>query len=268
LHDIRSGRDTLHTHTPELEAGRKTILAMLAERYPQSAPQEWPDKQFYRWLRHYGLNARLEGSESIDDPHPYIQVRMSRCINCYRCVRICAEVQGQFVWNIWNRGEATRIVADHDVTLGASSCVSCGACVDTCPTGALEDKHLLNGVKPVSWMRTTCPYCGTGCEMQVGISGDRIVAVRPTMDAPVNQGHLCVKGRYAFEFVHAADRITHPMMRQRGGQWRRVSGPDAIDHIAGQLSRIREIHGANAIGCSGRLGQRMKRLTSHRNSPA
>src|SRR3970282_2774571 len=97
---------------------------------------------------------------------------------CYRCVRICEEVQGQFVWRVWNRSDATRILPDSGSTLLESSCVSCGACVDTCPTGALEDKTLLLRGVPTKWKKTTCPYCGTGCEMHVGTRENQIVTIR------------------------------------------------------------------------------------------
>lgn len=122
---------------------------------------------------------------------------MSKCILCYRCVRICEDVQGQFVWQIWNRGDATRILPDSGTTLGESSCVSCGACVDTCPTSALEDKSVLSAGVPTNWTRTTCPYCGTGCEMQVATSDGWIAAIKPVLDAPVNRGHLCVNRQNA-----------------------------------------------------------------------
>jgi formate dehydrogenase major subunit len=240
----------VRTNTPELEAGRRAILSMLAARYPADAAREFPDKPFHRWLRHYGISAEGAHAGGTDGSHPYIQVDMQRCIYCYRCVRICAEVQGQFVWHIWNRGDATRIVADTDTPLGQSTCVACGACVDTCPTGALEDKQLLRNRAPSSWTRTTCPYCGTGCEMDVGTSDGQLVSVRPVLDAPVNRGHLCVKGRYAFGFVHAADRITHPMIR-RNGRWAAVSWSEAISYVAERLARIRERDGPDSIGVLG-----------------
>ena len=140
---------------------------------------------------------------------------MTRCINCDRCVRICAELQGQFVWHVRGRGLETLIEPDGP-TLRESSCVSCGACVDTCPTGALEDKTV-STLAPSQWTRTTCPYCGVGCELNVGTRSDRIVPIEPVLEAAVSKGHLCVKGRYVFGFVSAANRITEPMIRDGSG---------------------------------------------------
>jgi formate dehydrogenase major subunit len=103
---------------------------------------------------------------------------MSQCIYCYRCVRICDEVQGQFVWQVWNRGDQTRIRPDSG-TLFESSCVSCGACANACPSGAIQDKSALTHDAPTAWTKTTCPYCGTGCEMHVGVRDNRIVRIEP-----------------------------------------------------------------------------------------
>ena len=126
---------------------------------------------------------------------------MTQCITCFRCVRICNELQGQFVWKVWDRADATRIVPDSGTTLRESSCVACGACVDSCPSGALEDKTILELGVAEKWTRTTCSYCGVGCEMMVGTRDNRIVQVKPALDAAVSKGHLCVKGRYAFAFT-------------------------------------------------------------------
>ena len=167
----------IETHTPELEVRRRTVLRLLAQRYPAAPVRQFPDKEFHRTIRAYGLENDLLGKpdpDLADDSHPYIGVDMSQCVSCYRCVRICEELQGQFVWQIWNRGAATLIRPDSGTTLMESSCVGCGACVDTCPTGALEDKPLLTHGHPASWTRTTCAYCGTGCEMNVGARDGRI----------------------------------------------------------------------------------------------
>ena len=244
----------ISTHTAALENERRALLKMLAQDYPGEDLRRTPEKPFYRYALQYGLTeSDFNGSHEtklLDDSHPYIHVDMSQCIVCYRCVRICEEVQGQFVWQILNRGHETRIVPDFGTTLLESSCVSCGACVDTCPSGALEDKSLLVHEKPTDWTRTTCPYCGTGCEMSVGTNHNQIVSIKPLPEAPVNQGHLCVKGRYAFDFVHAADRITEPMIRNNDG-WLKVSWDEAIAFTAKRLQHILEEHGPESIGILG-----------------
>jgi formate dehydrogenase major subunit len=125
--------------------------------------------------------------------------------------------------------------------------VSCGACVDTCPTGALEDRTIQKYGPPEAWTRTVCPYCGTGCELSAGTLNGRIVAIKPVRQSLVSHGHLCVKGRYAFEYVSAEDRITEPMIRENG-QWQRVSWDDALAFTAARLRTIIERDGADAVG--------------------
>ncbi|MBJ6765921.1 formate dehydrogenase subunit alpha [Myxococcaceae bacterium JPH2] len=242
----------VRTRSPTVEAQRRVLLSLLASEYPAEAVVRHPDKPFHRLLREYGLAGALRGAyqpELRDDSHPYIHVDMSQCIYCYRCVRICDEVQGQFVWRVWNRGTETRIRPD-GATLRDSSCVSCGACVDTCPTGALEDKTVLDQGWPQTWTRTTCPYCGVGCEMDVGARDGRISTVRPSREGPSNQGHLCSKGRYAFGFAEAPDRVTVPLLREHDG-WRRASWDEALGFVAERLRDLRERYGPDAVAMLG-----------------
>jgi formate dehydrogenase major subunit len=257
------------TQTPELEATRRALLEMLARDYPADAVKQWPEKPFHRLLRHYDVHPGADGNKLAadahhpfacvpatshsevfrDTTHPYLAADFSKCVHCLRCVRMCADVQGQFVWHAFGRGAHTRILPDGP-TLLASPCVSCGACVDTCPSGALEDQSILRLGEPEKWTRTTCPYCGTGCEMLVGTRAGRIAQVKPALAAPVNKGHLCVKGRYAFDFTHAADRVTEPMIR-RNGTWQKVTWAEAVNYVAGRLSAIHAWEGADSIGVLG-----------------
>jgi formate dehydrogenase major subunit len=248
--DVVDGME-IETSSPDLEASRHGLLGLLAARYPATAVEAAPDKPF-----HQELIARNVGREQfrpdapdpalIDRSHPYIDVDMNRCIDCLRCVRICAEVQGQFVWHVRDRGTGVRVVPDGPSLL-TSSCVSCGACVDTCPTGALEDASVERLGVADSWTRSVCPYCGTGCEISVGTREGTIVSIKPVRHSPVSKGHLCVKGRYAFEFVTAGDRVTEPMIRE-GNTWRCVSWDDALSFTASRLRAVIERHGPDAVG--------------------
>jgi formate dehydrogenase major subunit len=243
----------IETATPELEQTRRGILEMLVRRYPAHAIRLNPDKPFHREICRAGLvdsaSPCVSTVDCEDRSHPYISVDMTRCIDCYRCVRVCAELQGQFVWHVRGRGLDTMIGPDGP-TLRESSCVSCGACVDTCPTGALEDKTVSTRSLPSQWTRTTCPYCGVGCELAVGTRDERIVAIAPVLEAPVSKGHLCVKGRYAFGFVSAADRITEPMIRD-ASEWRRVSWTEARSFVVERLHSLIQRHGPDSIGILG-----------------
>ncbi len=249
---LREGMEIL-THSPAVEGVRKTLLGLIAANYPAEAVEEFPDKQFHRYLRQYDVKAGgsrhappAEVPHMRDTSHPYINVDMSQCVTCYRCVRICEEVQGQFVWKAWNRGGETRIFPIQGETLLEGGCVSCGACVDTCPSGALEDVSLLARGVPTQWTKTICSYCGTGCELNVGTRDGKITTIRPS-DGPSNHGHTCVKGRYAFDYIYAEERVTTPMIR-RDGKWEDVTWEEVIPYIAKRLRETAAAHGADSIG--------------------
>jgi formate dehydrogenase major subunit len=251
--ELKAGM-TIKTNSAELHAARKMNLRMLARNYPLESFLQFPNKPFHKLAREYGLReSDFQGErhdELLDESHPYIRVDMSQCIDCYRCVRICDHLQGQFVWQVLGSGQATRILPDSGAKLSDSSCVSCGACVDTCPTGALEDKSVLRTGIATTWTKTVCPYCGTGCEMNVGTQDQKIVQIKPVMEAPVSRGHLCVKGRYAFKFVDAGDRVTEPMIR-REGVWETVSWDDAISFTAQRLKKLIADNGKDSVAVLG-----------------
>ncbi|MFI5384618.1 MAG: formate dehydrogenase subunit alpha [Fimbriimonadales bacterium] len=268
--------DGMHvqTHSKAVETQRKTNLQLLAQSYPADEPLS-EDVQFQRYLLQYGIQPKGGRCQEFkDDTHPYLKVDMDKCVYCYRCVRICDEVQGQFVWRAWNRGDKTRILPAlgvrqalgaidsggaiahsaksfaHSQSLLESDCVSCGACADTCPSGAIIDRAVVEKGRPTEWTRTTCPYCGTGCEMMIGSKDGEVIVAKPLMEAPVSKGHLCVKGRYAHAFVHANDRITKPMIRDNG-KWEEVSWDEAYDYTAMRLMQILAESGPQSIGVLG-----------------
>jgi predicted molibdopterin-dependent oxidoreductase YjgC len=190
------------------------------------------------------------GASRPDDPNPFILRDYENCISCYRCVRVCAEQEGDYAISVKNRGFDTQITVEFDGILKDSACTFCGQCVQTCPTGALADlKALANKDVPgeTETTRTICPYCGVGCSVDVMTRGDRVVGVLPAMDGPANEGALCVKGQFAFDFVHHPDRMTTPLVRNDHGQLVPASWDEALDKAAaGLLAAVNE-HGRHSL---------------------
>lgn len=232
-----------------LERFRRREIEWYAARIAPENLARFPDKELHRLMHDYGVEAAGASSDPAhwDNSVPNIRVDMSQCIQCMRCVRICEELQGQNVWHAIERGPDIKIVPATGSLMLDGGCVSCGACTDSCPTGALVDAR----AEPVeNWTRTVCSYCGVGCELEVGTRGNRLLATRPVLDAPVSKGHLCTKGRYGFDFVHAPDRLVQPRLWREEG-WQVTGWNEALDHCASELSRILRDFGPQAIGVLG-----------------
>jgi predicted molibdopterin-dependent oxidoreductase YjgC len=190
------------------------------------------------------------GTSRPDDPNPFILRDYENCISCYRCVRVCAEQEGDYAISVKNRGFDTQITVEFDGILKDSACTFCGQCIQTCPTGALADlKALANKDVPgeTETTRTICPYCGVGCSVDVMTRGDQVVGVLPAMDGPANEGALCVKGQFAFDFVHHPDRMKTPLVRDDHGQLVPATWDEALDKAAaGLLAAVNE-HGRHSL---------------------
>jgi len=181
-----------------------------------------------------------------DLSHPYMTSDLSKCINCYRCVRACDEVQGQFVLSMAGRGFDSQIVKGSDVSFMESDCVSCGACAQACPTSAISDVFQSKAVKATETTRTVCTYCGVGCNLEVSSANGEVLSITAPYDAEANGGHTCLKGRYAFKFVDHPDRLRSPMIK-RNGEFEEVSWDEVYEHIVSEFTRIKTNHGPDAI---------------------
>ena len=183
-----------------------------------------------------------------DSSNPYFVFDPSLCIVCSRCLRACDETQGTFALTIDGRGLASRVVASQDDGFLASECVSCGACVEACPTAALHEKPLAGGRVDRSVV-TTCGYCGVGCSLNAELDGDEVLRMVPARAGKANQGHACVKGRFAWGYATHPDRVQRPMIRAKiTDPWREVSWEEAFRHTAGEFRRIQSTHGRDSVG--------------------
>jgi formate dehydrogenase major subunit len=241
------------TRSDRISKVRKGILELLLGNYPQERLQPEPGRRpttFQRLLRQYGV-AESRYPKQVEPggpsaPHPYIRFDPAECIHCYRCIRACDEVQGQFVLSMANRGIKSHIIQGLTGDFGEAGCVSCGRCVQTCPTHALDDRYHGKTCSADREVRTVCTYCGVGCNLSVKVKENRVLALSAVEEAQVNRGHSCLKGRYAFEYVHHPDRLTSPMIR-KNGELIEVGWDEALDHIAECLESIRNEHGADSI---------------------
>ncbi len=200
----------------------------------------------------YGLGANHTTESPVDDSNPYFNYDPAACIVCSRCVRACSETQGTFALTVEGRGFESRITPG-GTDFMASECVSCGACVQACPTSALEEKSLVELGMPTRSVETTCAYCGVGCSFRAEVQGvgddSRVVRMIPSKEGGANEGHSCVKGRFAYGYAAHRDRQLHPLVRDSiDDEWRQVTWDEAIERVASGFAALQTEHGVGAIG--------------------
>jgi formate dehydrogenase major subunit len=181
-----------------------------------------------------------------DLSHPYMTSDLSKCINCFRCVRACDEVQGEFVLSMAGRGFDSHIIKSYDNSFLTSDCVSCGACSQACPTSAISDVFESKSVNVQKKVRTVCTYCGVGCNLEVAVKDNAIKSIQAPYDAEVNQGHTCLKGRFAFSFYNHPDRLRTPLIR-KNGKLQPVTWDEAYQFIGEKLTHIKSTFGPDYI---------------------
>jgi formate dehydrogenase major subunit len=246
----------VHTQSGKLAKLRKGVMELYISDHPlncltcsANGDCELQDMAGAVGLREVRYDAGANHlADAKDTSNPYFTYDPSKCIVCNRCVRACEEVQGTFALTITGRGFESRVSAGGTDFLG-SECVSCGACVQACPTATLMENTVIEHGQPEHSVITTCAYCGVGCTFKAEMQGERVVRMVPFKDGKANEGHSCVKGRFAWGYATHQDRITKPMIRAAvTDPWREVSWDEAIGHAASEFRRIQDKFGRDSVG--------------------
>ena len=237
----------LTDHPAELtdcEDGAPCELHAMAAEF--DAPPHWPALPLARGGR-------------ADDPNPYIRFREDRCIACARCVRYCDEVEGVNAITLAGRGIETTISTADKAGLFDTTCELCGGCIAVCPTGAMAEKMPLTAQAPpereLKKVRTTCNYCGVGCQMDLNVDaeakdgqGTVVKVTSPPPGTLPSDGNLCVKGRFAYDFIDHPDRLRVPLLRREDGELHEATWEEAIEVAARGLLGVQERHGKDSLG--------------------
>ncbi|MEY4642051.1 MAG: hypothetical protein RLZZ227_2045 [Pseudomonadota bacterium] len=197
----------------------------------------------------YGYDGENHTKAKKDESNPYFTFEASKCIVCSRCVRACEEVQGTFALTIQGNGFRSKVSAGISETFLNSECVSCGACVQACPTATLNEKSVIELGTPDYAVETTCAYCGVGCTFNAEMKGNEVVRMVPAKSGKANQGHSCVKGRFAWSYATSKERMLSPMIRNAPTDpWRKVSWEEAVQYTAKRFLEIQAKYGRTSIG--------------------
>lgn len=244
----------IETDSPAVIKARKDVIELMLTTgehdcmlCPQNGECELQDLAFTYKVEGKTLPNTCKNL-GVEDVNPLIVRDFDKCVLCGRCTQACNDVQVNNAITFDYAASKGKIVAGDDVSLTESDCVFCGECVQVCPTGALYEKKFAN--KARMWetkkVRSTCPYCGVGCQVWLHMKGEKIVRVTGVEDAAPNKGRLCVKGRFAYDFIHSEKRLTTPLIK-RNGTFEKASWDEALDLVAEKFKTVLEESGPDAI---------------------
>ncbi|PQO22314.1 formate dehydrogenase subunit alpha [Rhodobacteraceae bacterium WD3A24] len=262
----------VRTDTDRAESARRTVMELLLADQPAREAAHDRSSHLWEMAEAQGLGeSRYPALEPgrvplLDDSHVAMRVNLDACIQCGLCVRACREVQVNDVIGMAGRGHDTFPVFDFDDPMGESTCVACGECVQACPTGALMEASELDAAEHGDSAdfdhetQSVCPFCGVGCQVSLKVKDGRVKSV-DGIDGPANEGRLCVKGRFGFDYIHHAHRLTRPLIRRDDApekglnvdpenwqtHFREASWEEALDAAAGGLARLRDRRGGASV---------------------
>ena len=244
----------VETASPAVIEARKTILELMLDNHPEDCLtcQQAGDCRLQDYAYFYGVKPGAFGGEQhkydLEDHNLFIVRNMNKCILCGKCLRACEEKQGRAVIDFAYRGFRTKVATAMDQPLADSVCVSCGSCVAVCPTGALTEKAMKGKARKweIAKIRTTCPFCGVGCNFDLNVHKGKVIGVTSNALSPTNGRDMCVKGRFGVDYVHSPKRLTKPLIK-KNGEFVESTWDEALDLVAGKFGEIKGKYGSDAI---------------------
>lgn len=245
----------INTESENLTRLRKTVLSLLLSNHPNDCMlcEKTGDCRLQDLAYRYNVDMDKYAGEKlslpVQDDNPFIAYDPNKCIVCGRCISICQQVVMAGTIDMTCRSFHMRPGTAFKKPLTPDICQFCGQCVSTCPVGALIEKQARGKGRSheMKKVKTTCTYCGTGCNLYLNVKDDRVIKVTSDFDAPVNQGNLCIKGRFGYEFIHHPDRLTTPLIREGNG-FKPASWDQALELISRRFTELRDRYGPTAVG--------------------